>query len=58
MTITVLTFFRSEVIVRLVDVGVIDDHHCLNFLLVNRSEVIFRLVDVGVIDDHHCFNFL
>jgi len=55
MTISVLTFFRSEVIVRLVDVGVIDDITVLTFF---RSEVIFRLVDVGVTDDHHCFNFL
>jgi hypothetical protein len=34
------------VIVRFVDIGGIDDHHCL--------EVIVRFVDIGGIDDHHC----
>jgi hypothetical protein len=32
LTITVLTFFRWEVIVCFVDIGRIVDHHCLNFL--------------------------
>jgi hypothetical protein len=32
MTITVYTLFRQEVIVGFVDIGVIDDHHCLNGL--------------------------
>jgi hypothetical protein len=38
------------VIVRFVDIGGIDDHHCL--------EVIVRFVDIGGIDDHHCLSFL
>jgi hypothetical protein len=32
-----------EVIACFVDIGGIDDHHCLNY---------------GGIDDHHCLNFL
>ena len=36
-------------IVCCVDIGGIDDHHCLNFLC---------CVDIGGFDDHHCLNFL
>jgi hypothetical protein len=32
MTITVYSFFRRKVIVGFVDIGVIDDLHCLNGL--------------------------
>jgi hypothetical protein len=38
------------VIVCFVDIGGIDDHHCL--------EVTVCFVDIGGIDDHHCLNFL
>ena len=38
MTITVWTFFL-EVIVFFVDIGEIDDHHCLNFLF--RGDCLF-----------------
>ena len=37
-------------IVHVVDIGGIVDHHCL--------EVIFRFVAIGGIVDHHCLNFL
>jgi hypothetical protein len=42
-----LTITALEVIVRLVDIGGMVDHHCL--------EVIVRIVDIGGIVDHHCF---
>jgi hypothetical protein len=38
------------VIVCFVDIGVIDDHHCL--------EVIVCFVDIGVIDGHHCLEVI
>jgi hypothetical protein len=51
-------------IVRLVNMGVIVDHHCLEVVvrLVNMGvivdhhclEVVVRLVNMGVIVDHHC----
>jgi hypothetical protein len=34
----------------IVDLGVIDDHHCL--------EVIVCFVDLGVIDDHQCLEVI
>jgi hypothetical protein len=38
------------VIVCFVDIGVIDDYHCL--------EVIVCFVDIGGIDDHHCLGVI
>jgi hypothetical protein len=38
------------VIVRIVDIGGIVDHHCL--------EVIVRIVDIGRIVDHHCLEVI
>ena len=51
LTITVYTLFRWEVIVCFVDIGGIDDHHCLNFLYV-RGDCFF--VDICGIEDHYC----
>jgi hypothetical protein len=38
------------VIAHFVDIGGIDDHHCL--------EVIAHFLDIGGIDDNHCLSFL
>jgi hypothetical protein len=41
---------QSPLIVCFVDIGGIDDHHCL--------DVIVCFVDIGEIDDHHCLEVI
>jgi hypothetical protein len=42
------------VIVCFVDIGGIDDHHCLNYGGIDDH----HCLNYGGIDDHHCLNFL
>jgi hypothetical protein len=57
---------RYYTIVRFVDVGGIDDHHCLNNLFTDERGLLLGFfiffyiffIDVGGIDDYHCLSFL
>ena len=60
-------FVNGKVIIRFVDIGGIDDLHCVNFLLFcwywwnwwpSMFKLSFCFVDIGGIDDHHCLTFL